>query len=132
MRSAIIGALALVLPIVAMAAGAPGARSHHHYSGTMTGDTLVRSYMGPPEARNDVFLKGGDAIARETARGYMDGIKDATEGTVWCFVTGLPHELNEDIVGAIEKLPLEERKGNAGPLVVKVLRQLYPCSRRTP
>lgn len=101
------------------------------YQGTMSGETLLRNYMGPPGPRDDPFLKGGDIVNHEMARGFMDGIKDATEGTAWCYVSGMPHELNDDIAAALAKLTPEERKGRAAPLVVNALRQRYPCATTT-
>lgn len=113
--------LALILPVAAYA-GSPG----RHYYPAMTGELLVRYYMGPPGLREEA-LRASDAVNREMARGYMDGIKDSTEGVAWCFVSGKPHELNEDIAAAISRLEPVERSGNAGPLVIAALRKLFPC-----
>lgn len=103
------------------------------YYPTMTGEALSRYYLGHSEPRHE-SLKGGDYVNREMARGYMDGIKDMTEGTVWCNPGGNPDELNEDIAGAISKLPPQVQKRNAGHLVANALQQLFPCpaNRRTP
>lgn len=65
---------------------------------------------------------------REMARGYMDAIKDATEGKEWCFVGVKPDEMNEDISLAIRKLPPAEQQDNAAKLVVATLHRLYPCN----
>lgn len=107
------------------------AASHQPYAGTMRGDTLLRSYLGPAEQRTDPFLKAGDVVDHELARGFMDGIKDATEGSVWCYVSGKPHELNDDIAAALSKLPPEVLKGRAAPLVIAALRERFPCPPHT-
>lgn len=94
---------------------------------SISGESLLKNYQGPASQRNNPFLKGGDLLNHEMARAYMDGIKDATEGTAWCYRSGAPHELNDDIAAAMAKLPPQQRTGPAGPLVVQVLAQLYPC-----
>ena len=112
--------LTVALPVLGQAA--PVKRYH----ATMTGETLARYYLGYAEPRPD-SLKGGDLVNREMARGYMDGIKDTTEGTAWCYTGGKPHTLNADIADAISKLSPLDQKAPAGPLVVSTLRKLYPC-----
>ncbi|PWF45090.1 Rap1a/Tai family immunity protein [Massilia glaciei] len=121
-------ALLLGLALTSLSQAATPAFKPKPYYPTMTGDRLVRYHFGPPQPRDNPFLKGGDVVDHERARGFMDGIKDATQGTVWCFVAGKPHELNDDIAGAISKLGPEEQKGAAAPLVISALRQLYPCA----
>jgi hypothetical protein len=125
MRSIILLSLLIVLPPTY--GGTPDAGRGRTYPGTISGQTLLRDYLGPPRPRDDPWLKGGDIVNREMARGYMDGIKDATEGTVWCYVSGKPHELNEDIVNSLQELKPEQLKGRAAPLVINALRQLFPC-----
>ena len=132
MRTAILFALAsTVIPVFGQTAGIEPRQS---YSGTISGEALLSDYMGPARPRDDPFLKGGDIVNREMARGYMNGIKDATEGKAWCYVSGKPHELNEDIAQALMKLEPEERKAPAATLVVNALSQRFPCptDRRTP
>jgi hypothetical protein len=114
--------LALALPVLGQ-----WAQAAQPYHPTMTGGMLVRYYFGPPEQRHEI-LKGNAYVDRETARGYMDAIKDMTESTAWCHSGGKPHELNADIAAAIAKLKPQDQKGNAAPLVVNALRQLFPCS----
>lgn len=132
MRRFIFLVMVMALPFVflqnAHAHGGPS------YPGTISGETLLRDYMGPPRPRDDLFLKGGDIVDHEMARGYMNGIKDATEGTAWCYVSGKSHELNDDIAAALKKLKPEQRRGRAAPLVVNALRQRFPCpsNRTTP
>lgn len=125
MRRTTLLIIAVGLPIVS--AGTPGVLPKQTYHGTITGELLLRNYMGPPQPRDDPWLKGGDIVDREMARGYMDGIKDATEGTVWCYVSGKPHELNEDIANSLQELKPAQLKGRAAPLVINALRQRFPC-----
>ena len=130
------GSLLLAI-VVATQAGAlpttePAFRSS--YPGTLSGASLLSDYMGPKQPRDDPFLKGGDILNQQMARGYMNGIKDATEGTVWCYVTGKPHELNDDIAAALMKLSADELRRRAAPLVAIALQRRFPCSagRRSP
>lgn len=103
--------LAVALPALVQAA------PHQKYFATMTGERLARYYLGDVGYAN-----------REMARGYMDAIKDATEGKEWCFVGVKPDEMNEDISLAIRKLPPAEQQDNAAKLVVATLHRLYPCN----
>lgn len=126
----------LVLVLIALSTVA-GAAVSQPYQGTTSGETLLRSYMGSATPRDDPFLEGGDILDRQLARGFMDGIKDATEGTTWCYIGGKPHELNDDIAAELAKLPPAVLKGRAAPLVLAALRQRFPCpppttTRRTP
>lgn len=121
----------VAITLFALSTVASAANAAPRYPGTITGATLLRSYMGPSEQRNDPFLKAGDIVDRQLARGFMDGIKDATEGSAWCYISGKPHELNDDIAVALSKLPPEALKGRAAPLVVEALRQRFPCSSAT-
>lgn len=125
MRRTILLAMVAAMPLgFGQAADVAAGQS---YPGTMSGEALLRDYMGPLRPRDDPFLKGGDIVNQQMARGYMNGIKDATEGMAWCYVTGKPHELNDDIAAALMKLTPEELQGRAAPLVVNALRQRFPC-----
>jgi hypothetical protein len=43
-------------------------------------------------------------LQRDLAHHYVNGIKDGTQGTLWCFKgTILPHELNLQLAHAFEK-----------------------------
>lgn len=117
-------ALAILLPLAL--AFSPISHAKPTYQPAMTGETLVRDYVGP-SGQGHAFLAGNAYVDRETARGYMDGIKDATHGVAWCVHGEAPHELNDDIVAEISKLKLQDRRGNAAPLVVSVLRNRFPC-----
>ena len=124
------GSSLLLATLLAMQSGAlfdSNVDVRRSYPGTLTGDALLRDYMGPQGPRDDPFLKGGDIVNQQMARGYMNGIKDATEGTVWCYVTGKPHELNDDIAAALTKLDARDLRGRAAPLVADALRRRFPC-----
>jgi hypothetical protein len=74
----------------------------------------------------------GDDRQRDYAHSYVAGIKDGTEGRLWCF-TGKqkPDELTAEIARALrEKHSKLVLKGNAGPLIVEELRLRYPCKTR--
>jgi opacity protein-like surface antigen len=110
------------------------AEGRRGYAGTVSAGVLLRDYMGPKRPRDDPFLMGSDLLNQQMARGYMNGIKDATEGAAWCYVSGKPHELNDDIAAALMKLNAKQLQGRAAPLVVDALRRRFPCphSRRSP
>lgn len=98
------------------------------FSYSVTGEMLVRKFEGPAPHSND-RLKGNDYLDREVARGYISGVKDATEGTAWCARGKFkPDELDSELVATVKKLPAEKLRGNAAPLVLDVLRAKFPCS----
>lgn len=110
----------LSLPLLSNAAPPAAARP------ALTGDALVRQYLGEPGKRSE-FPRGDAYVDRETARGYMDGVRDLTRGSQWCDPVGAPHEAHADVAQAIAKLPAARRAGAAAPLVAEALAQLYPC-----
>lgn len=108
----------LALPLLAQAAPR---------STAIDGDFLVGQYFGPPSKRH-APLKGDDYLEKQAARGYVDGIKDLTEGERWCDPRNMPpHEIHSDVVQAISTLGAERRKTNAAVLVLETLVRLYPC-----
>ncbi|NHZ99345.1 Rap1a/Tai family immunity protein [Massilia sp. CCM 8734] len=109
---------ALSLPL--MSHGAP-------LSTAISGDKLIRQYLGDPSQRH-ATPKGDAYVDRETARGYMDGVKDLTEGERWCDPRNAPpHEIHIDVVQAIAQLSADRRRTNAAVLVLETLSRLYPC-----
>ena len=107
----------------------PAVASANPYFHSKTGESLVRDFLGPPGHQGE--LRGQDYLEHEAARGYIDGIKDATQGTGWCYAGRIkPHELNFELVETIRGLPASARKGNAAPLVVNALRAKFPCPAR--
>lgn len=105
---------ALLLP--AVSAAAP-------YPYTLSGDQFVKM-MSPPDP------KGYEYQQREKAYSYLDGVRDGSEGTVWCDVNqyktpDMAYEMAENIA----KLPAAERRKNAAVLILGLLRKNYPCHR---
>lgn len=92
---------------------------------SMTGEQVVNKLVKEPHAEIDF-------IERDMAHSYLNGIKDATQGTSWCFVGGLlPHELNIEIAASIRATRTSaELKGSAATLLVAELGRRYPCSSR--
>lgn len=98
------------------------------YPPVMTGELLVRKFVGPPGLGNKP-LAGNDYLEHETARGYLSGIKDATEGAYWCYAGRLkPDELDWQVIEAVKALSPAQLKRNAANLVVDALKQKYPCA----
>ena len=88
----------------------------------MTGEQVLGKLLKEPSAEIDY-------IERDMAHHYVNGVKDATQGTAWCFVGAvLPHELNIELAFAIKSTRTSgELKGNAAPLLLDELRKRYPC-----
>jgi hypothetical protein len=89
----------------------------------MTGEQVVGKLLKVPVTHLDY-------IERDMTHSYVNGIKDGTQGSTWCFTGAiLPHELNIELAGAIkEARRLDELKGNAAPLLLDELRRRYPCN----
>lgn len=92
----------------------------------MSGRALVDNYLGPPAEFGDMSAR--TFAYHQLAKGYLDGINDATEGTVWCY-TGRwkSDERDHALIIELAKLPPEVLRGNAAPLVLDLLREKYPC-----
>ena len=95
----------------------------------MTGQHIVevttdKPYASAEQARNQY-------LDEQIALGYIDGVQDASQGKAWCD-TGLvvPHELRDDIILALRRLPPERLKSNAAPLIIEVLSRKFPCGGR--
>lgn len=89
---------------------------------TMTGaDVVARLTVDP--------VTDGDFRERDRANYYVAGIKDATQGSLWCFRRALlPHELNTEVAHALKaRYSPDALKANAAPLVLDELRRRYPC-----
>ncbi|UOD32993.1 hypothetical protein INH39_15965 [Massilia violaceinigra] len=89
---------------------------------------MLQDYTGPARVNDDPFLKGADIVKHQMARGYMNGVKDASEGTQWCNNGRVSHEVNEDIATELRKLTPAQRKGPAAPLVIQALQKRFPCT----
>lgn len=93
----------------------------------MTGQQLVDQFRGPPgEFAN---MSARTFAHHQLARGYLDGINDATEGSLWCY-TGRwkPDERDNAVILELGKLAAATLQGNAAPLVLAFLQKKYPCS----
>jgi hypothetical protein len=88
----------------------------------MTGQQVVSKLLKEPATEIDY-------IERDQTHSYVNGIKDATQGRIWCFVgTILPHELNIEVAFAVRATrSAGDLNGNAAPLVLEELRKRYPC-----
>ncbi|GGY85990.1 hypothetical protein GCM10007388_18860 [Pseudoduganella plicata] len=87
----------------------------------MTGQRLIHDMKADPRT-------GHNAVQRERAMGYLDGVMDAGAGTIWCpGRKDIPHELNYEVTDDIALLGPEKLKGNAAQLVLAALAAHYPC-----
>ena len=93
----------------------------------MSGKALVDQFLGPPEEAKEMSTR--TFAYHQHAKGYLDGINDATEGRLWCY-TGRwkPHERDLALILELAKLPPAVLSGNAAPLVLDFLQKKYPCS----
>lgn len=108
--------LAAALPIAAQAAP---------YIHTLSGEQFV-NMMTRPEP-----LSAYDYQQREKAYSYLDGARDAAEGSTWCDVHQLKTpDMAYDLAEEIAKLPAAERKKGAAALILGLLRKKYPCRAR--
>lgn len=104
-----------VLPIAAQAAP---------YSHTLTGDRFVEMMRPDPAS-------GYEYQQREKAYSYLDGVRDASEGRVWCDAYQLKTpDMAYDLAGEIAKLPAAARKKNASLLLLDLLGQRHPCRQK--
>lgn len=107
--------LALAVPNMARPASPP-------YSYAMDGDTFVQMLSKPEPLSSHHYLE------REKAYSYLDGIKDASQGKIWCDINQLKTpDLAYDMVGEISRMQPFERKGSAATLLLNILRRKYPC-----
>lgn len=119
-----LGLVAVALALPGLAVAAPG--SYPYPFNMMSGEELIGKLLKPATADHDPFN-------REIAYAYLNGIKDGTQGTVWCFTGRIkPDELNVELASALRaKLTRAELKRNAAPLVLDELRKRFPCKTRS-
>lgn len=112
----------IYLPTLAAVALLAASAAHADtYRVKMTGAQLVQDMLADP-------LMSGNAVARERAMGYIDGIADLTVGVRWCPARqAVPHELNYIVAEEMKGLGAGRLKRDAAPLVLAILRKLYPC-----
>ncbi len=91
---------------------------------SMTGE-MYRAMLDRPEP-----LDANGYLEREKAYSYLDGIKDASQGRVWCEVGQLKTpDLAYDIADRIGRMQPAERQRSAALIVLDVLRRAYPCDK---
>jgi len=107
--------------LLAAALAAPISSPAAPYAYTMSGDQFV-SIMSKPDPT------GHDYMNREKAYSYLNGVRDSSEGRVWCdrYQFKTP-DMAYDLAGEIAKLPASERKKNASLLLLELLKRNYPC-----
>lgn len=90
------------------------------YIPTMTGERFVSMlHRQEPLAMLD----------REKAYSYLDGLRDASHGTVWCDVNQLKTpDLAYDLAEEISKAPAAQRSLNASTLLLAILNRKFPCA----
>ena len=92
----------------------------------LSGKSLVEQFLGPPEEAKE--MKARTFAYHQHAKGYLDGINDATEGSLWCYTGRMkPHERDLALIVELAKLPPSTLRENAAPLVLDFLRRKYPC-----
>lgn len=94
------------------------------YRSMVSGGELVRDMLGDPD-------DGLNAIRRERAMGYIDGVMDAEAGKGWCPAgKAVSHEENYIVIDAMRGLSAKALRGGAASLIVAALQQSFPCGRR--
>jgi hypothetical protein len=106
--------IAFLLPALAVAAPT--------YHSTLSGDQFVAM----------VSMQHEDAFGyreRDRAYAYVDGVQDAAAGKAWCAPQPVKtDELAYAAADYIKRLPAEQRKASAAPLLIAYLSSLHPCS----
>lgn len=111
---------ALALLLVSTAAAAQSTR----YPYTLTGEGFVKLLP----LRTD--LNPQQLLDREKAYTYVDGVKDAVQGQVWCDVNHVKTaDLTYVIRNEIESMSAAQRRGGAAPLIMGILKREFPCRR---
>jgi Rap1a immunity proteins len=94
-----------------------------------TGQSLL-DHFKPAPGRTHLERDTASMESYERARGYLDGISDATEGAAWCHSGQIKSgEIDSDVVAALRKLPPETLKTNASVLITDILRKRFPCAK---
>lgn len=93
----------------------------------MTVKTLVEYYVG--EAGKSPWEQSAVALRNiELAKGYLAGVADAAQGSLWCdksmVKTG---EIDAEVIAQLKKLPSIEQNQAAAQAVTKILTRKFPC-----
>lgn len=93
------------------------------YSPAMTGNVYVDFlYHAEP-------MSPSESEKREKAYSYFEGVKDATEGTVWCATVELPTpDTAYEIAHEIKAMKKNDRAKNASTFIRDYLKRKFPCS----
>lgn len=103
------------------------AQAKDRYPYSVTGEGLIGQFYGPV-AMNGKQRTFEESQQYEIARAYISGVKDSNEGTAWCHLPNVkPDELDSFLISDMRKLPREELKGVAAPLLVAALNKRFPC-----
>ena len=115
--------LAASIPISLYAQNAGAQAKPASYRPYLTGEQLVRNMRADPSV-------GFNAVHRERAMGYIEGVMDAYAGKRWCPPSrdALPHELNYILIEEVTPLNSAQQKGDAAEVVLAGLAKLYPCN----
>lgn len=115
--------LAASIPISMYAPKAAAQAKPANYRPYLTGEQLVRDMRADPAV-------GFNAVQRERAMGYIEGVMDAFAGKRWCPRSreSLPHELNYILIEEVTPLNSAQQKGDAAEVVLAGLAKLYPCN----
>ena len=90
----------------------------------LTGEQFLQMMLHPEP------LTTANYMAREKAYSYLDGVKDATVGVLWC--PPKPRktfELAYDAAEHIQTLAPKARRENAATILLSFLSEQYPCKK---
>lgn len=123
MKTLLISLLGVLLPFAAGASGGPAYVFPHNWK---TAQQVVETLTKEP-------IHERDYIERDLMHHYVNGIKDGTQGLVWCFKGAiLPHELNIELAHAMKRRLLPAQlQGNASVALLEELKRRYPCVSRS-
>ena len=110
-----------------LASDASATAPHYGYPyNWMTVGEVVRKLTIEPRTEQEY-------LQRDLAHHYVNGIKDGTQGTLWCFKGEiLPHELNLELAHAIKRSSTTAQlQANAAPAFIDELRKRYPCAQQS-
>ncbi len=95
------------------------------YPYAMSGDAYVQM-LRPPTPRPY------DELERDKAFSYLDGLKDATQGRLWCDIDHIKTpDLADTLAIEISRMPPPERKRSAALLLLELLQRKFPCKKAT-
>lgn len=132
MRALLLLVLALAVPCGAQPV-APASQ--------VTGERLVKlmGHMNPaavswspasPSRSRAIAADYLDMSNGEFVRGFIEGVRAATEGKAWCArvpVRPLPHEMDADARHALQRMPTAQLRRSAADLITEVWRARWPC-----